>query len=92
MKNKHQQARDVLKTLHSSPGDTDFVFAETEYLQISRQIELDKTLDKSVIKLWNSGWPMRKRILFAVVWPFITTASGILVVASKYRNPGLESS
>lgn len=83
MKGKHEQAREIIYQLHSTPGDPDHVYAEAECIQITRQAEVDKSLKTSLIGMWRSGRPMQKRMLFAVLWPFITTASGILVIASK---------
>jgi len=82
-----EEAHAILKKLHSTPDDPDHTFAQAEYIQITKQIELDRSLDTSYIGMWKSGWPMRKRMVFAVIWPFMTTASGILVIASESCSP-----
>ncbi|KIW25612.1 uncharacterized protein PV07_08778 [Cladophialophora immunda] len=83
LRNQGDAAHRILRQLHSTeaaPGSLSL--AEIEYQQITRQIELERGLDTSFLGMWRSGWPNRKRIIFAVVWPFMTVGSGILVIAN----------
>ena len=83
-KDRHEEALTLLKALHRSPGDQDDSFAEIEYYQITKQAEVDASLDLSY-KAMISTRPMVLRTIFGIVWPYMTATSGINVIVSKSR-------
>ncbi|EXJ74653.1 uncharacterized protein A1O5_01346 [Cladophialophora psammophila CBS 110553] len=76
---RHEEAHNLLKSLHKNPHDLHDSFAEAEYYQIRRQAELDSALDLSYKGMFATR-PMTKRTVMAIIWPFMTATSGILVI------------
>ncbi len=89
MKDRHEEAKEILKKLHSSPGDPDDTFASTEYYQINKQIAIDRTLGSSWMHMIRKP-SYRKRCLLALGTTGIVQCSGVLVINSK--NPVVSSS
>ena len=85
MKGRHEEAHLLLRRLHRSPSDHDDSFADVEYYQISKQADIDASLNLSY-KEMVSNRPMLLRTLFGIIWPAMTATSGVNVVVSKYRN------
>ncbi|KIW87600.1 uncharacterized protein Z519_11925 [Cladophialophora bantiana CBS 173.52] len=76
---RHEEAHKLLKSLHKSPHDLHDSFAEAEYYQIGRRAELDSALDLSYKGMFATRH-MTKRTVMAMIWPFMTATSGILVI------------
>ncbi|KIW49678.1 hypothetical protein PV05_11332 [Exophiala xenobiotica] len=79
MKDRHEEAKEILKKLHSSPGDPDDTFASTEYYQINKQIAIDRTLGSSWMHMIRKP-SYRKRCLLALGTTGIVQCSGVLVI------------
>ncbi|OIW34944.1 sugar porter family MFS transporter [Coniochaeta ligniaria NRRL 30616] len=76
---KMERGLAVLKKLHSSSGDPSSSFAEAEFTQIQRQVELDRHSELSWIGLWkNPG--TRKRLLCGFFVIAAAQSSGVLVI------------
>jgi len=45
MKGEHEKAKEIVLKLHSIKGDSDQEFARSEFYQMQKQTELDRTLD-----------------------------------------------
>jgi hypothetical protein len=86
MKDRHEEAKEILKKLHSSPGDPDDTFASTEYYQINKQIAIDRTLGSSWMHMIRKP-SYRKRCLLALGTTGIVQCSGVLVINSKNSVP-----
>lgn len=59
MKGRVDKARDIVINLHSINGDADQEFARSEFYQMHKQAELDKTLNPSWVTyhlpVWNDA-------------------------------------
>jgi hypothetical protein len=82
MKGRDEEARHILKRLHSPPGSSDHAFATMEYHQIQKQITIDRTLGSSWAIMFRKP-SYRKRALLAVGTTGIVQCSGVLVINSK---------
>jgi hypothetical protein len=82
MKDRHEEAHALLKRLHRSPTDHDDSFADVQYYQISKQAEVDASLDLSYNAM-VSNKPMLRRTIFGIVWPAMTATSGVNVIVSE---------
>jgi len=81
MQGKEEQAWEIVRLLHSAPGDTDHYYAKKEIFQMQRQIELDRTLDSSW-KIMFTRPSYLKRALMAFFVVFSIAASGAQVIAN----------
>ncbi|KIX98596.1 uncharacterized protein Z520_05897 [Fonsecaea multimorphosa CBS 102226] len=77
MKGKEGEARNIIRKLHSSSGDTRF--AEIEAFQMKKQIELDRTLPSSWAEIFRRP-SLRKRMLMTVFVVFSVLSSGNLTI------------
>lgn len=82
MKGRNEQAREILKLLHSAPDNPDHTFATMEYHQIQKQIMIDRTLGSSWSTMLRKP-SYRKRALLAVGTTGIVQCSGVLVINSE---------
>jgi MFS family permease len=83
MQGKEAEAWEIVRLLHSAPGDTDHYFAKKEMFQMQKQIELDRTLDSSwKIMFTRPSYRIRAFMAFFIV--FSIAASGAQVIASMY--------
>ncbi|KAH7118336.1 general substrate transporter [Dactylonectria macrodidyma] len=89
---KMERGLAVLKKLHSSSDDPSSSFAEAEFTQIQRQVELDRHSELSWMGLWkNPG--TRKRLLCGFFVIAAAQSSGVLVINNYqiilYRGLGI---
>jgi MFS family permease len=79
MKGEVEKARDIVYRLHSIKGDPDQEFARSEFYQMQKQTEWDKTLDPGWIAMFTKkGY--RRRTALAMGFAFVGQSTGVLVV------------
>lgn len=79
MKGRHEEAKKVLLHLHDDPEDPSHTFAQTEYVQISKQLAVDRTLPSSWLHVLRKP-SLRKRALISIGTTGFIQCSGILVI------------
>jgi sugar porter (SP) family MFS transporter len=80
MKGHVDKAREIVRSLHSAHGDTEHRFAEIELFQMTRQIELDRTLPSSWLYIFRRP-SFRKRMWMTVFIGFAVLSSGNLSIS-----------
>ncbi|KIW29745.1 uncharacterized protein PV07_05534 [Cladophialophora immunda] len=92
MKGREEEARDIIRKLHSSSGDT--LFAEMEAFQMKKQIELDRTLPSSWSEIFRRP-SLRKRMLMTIFVVFSVLSSGnltiVLYATQMYESLGFDA-
>ncbi|KAI1614374.1 general substrate transporter [Exophiala viscosa] len=94
---RHEDGFKVLRKLHTRPDDPDEIVAREEYLQIRRQIELERAdqLNKSWATLFKKP-SLRKRLILGFGTQFIAQSTGVLVVNNYqillYKSLGITGS
>ncbi|KAF2107746.1 general substrate transporter [Lophiotrema nucula] len=79
MKGKVEKARDIVYRLHNIKGDPDQEFARSEFYQMQKQTELDRTLEPGWWAMFTrKGY--RRRTALAMGFAFIGQSTGVLVV------------
>ncbi|EME85865.1 uncharacterized protein MYCFIDRAFT_81836 [Pseudocercospora fijiensis CIRAD86] len=73
------EARQILLRLHDDPSDPTHNFAQTEFLQIKRQLEVDKSLPTSWLHILQKP-SHRTRALVTIGTTGFIQCSGILVI------------
>ena len=76
---RNEEARQILLRLHDDPADPQHTFARTEYVQIVKQMEVDRTLDSSWLHILKKA-SLRKRALISIGTTGFIQCSGILVI------------
>ncbi|RVX73875.1 hypothetical protein B0A52_02765 [Exophiala mesophila] len=88
------EARELLLRLHDDPDDPHHTFARTEYLQITKQLAIDRTLPSSWWHILRKP-SLRKRALITIGTTGFIQCSGILVVNNYgpllYKNLGFDT-
>ncbi|KAI1629151.1 general substrate transporter [Exophiala viscosa] len=79
MKGRVDEAREVVFRLHAIKGDVDNEFAREEFYQMSKQAELDRTMDPGWLEMFRRP-SYRKRTLMAMGFAFIGQSTGVLVL------------
>ncbi|OAL40054.1 hypothetical protein AYO20_00472 [Fonsecaea nubica] len=79
MKGKIDEARDVVFKLHASKNDPDQEFARGEFYQMSKQAELDRTMEPGWMEIIRRP-SYRKRTIMAMGFAFIGQSTGVLVL------------
>ncbi|KAK5313084.1 hypothetical protein LTR93_011079 [Exophiala xenobiotica] len=79
MSGKIDEAREVIFRLHSIKGDPGQEFARSEFYQMSKQAELDRTLEPSWLEMFRRS-SYRKRAIMAMSVAFIGQSTGVLVL------------
>ncbi|KAK5051348.1 hypothetical protein LTR84_003000 [Exophiala bonariae] len=91
MKDRVDEAREILFRLHSNPDDPENEFASAEVYQIQKQIAIDKTLGNTWMYMIKKP-SYRKRCLLAIGTTGIIQCSGVLVInnygPTLYANLG----
>ena len=82
MRDKHDEALKVLRSIHHSPNERDDHYAVTEYQQIKAQHDLDKSLDSSW-RILVTRPSYRKRVPIACSLLTFIYSSGTLTVSSR---------
>ena len=73
------EAKQILLRLHNDPSDPTHNFAQTEFLQIKRQLEVDKSLPTGWLHIFKKP-SHRKRALITIGTTGFIQCSGILVI------------
>ena len=79
LKNRQDEAKKILLRLHDDPDDPKHTFARTEYLQITKQLAVDRTLPSSWLHIFKKP-SHRKRSLITIGTTGFIQCSGILVI------------
>jgi hypothetical protein len=91
MQNRREEAKAILERLHATALDTDHYYARTEYYQIEKQVQIDRTLPTSWAHILKKP-SYRKRAILAVLTTGIIQCSGVLVInnygPTLYANLG----
>lgn len=91
LKGREDEARQILMRLHDDGVDKNHTFARAEYVQIQKQIALDRTLDSSWMHIFRKP-SLRKRAYLSLGTTGIIQCSGVLVInnygPTLYRNLG----
>jgi len=79
MKNKIEEAKSIVYKLHNVKGDPDQEFARSEFYQMMKQAERDRTLDSGWIAMFTKkGY--RRRTALAMGFAFVGQSTGVLVI------------
>ncbi|KAL6252904.1 hypothetical protein RBB50_000623 [Rhinocladiella similis] len=79
---RHEQGLKVLEKLHAHPNDPEHIGAQEEFLQIRRQIELEKSQPHlNMIQLLMSP-RYRKRMMFGFYLQAMCQSTGVLVISN----------
>ncbi|KAL6250231.1 hypothetical protein RBB50_002532 [Rhinocladiella similis] len=96
-KGRHDAGYQVLRKLHTRPDDPEEIVAREEFLQIRRQIELERS--DNLNKSWGTMFrkpSMRKRLILGFGTQFIAQSTGVLVVNNYqillYKSLGITGS
>jgi MFS family permease len=81
---RHEEAWDIVRSLHSSADDPNHEYATAEMYQLKRQHELDRSLSTSWKEMFSRP-SYRKRAAIAFVLPWIMYSTGDLVVTSTFK-------
>jgi hypothetical protein len=84
-KQRSDEAWEIVKRLHANPNDASDEFAEIEFRQMSKQIELDRTYKTSYYEIFTRP-SYRKRALITMFMTYSLMSSGVLVINSKLQN------
>ncbi|PPJ50896.1 hypothetical protein CBER1_07593 [Cercospora berteroae] len=91
MKDRGEEAKNILLRLHDDPSDPSHSFARAEYVQIQKQLTLDRTLDDSWMHIFRKP-SLRKRLWLTLGTTGFIQCSGVLVInnygPTLYRNLG----
>jgi MFS family permease len=79
MHGRVDEAREIVYRLHRMPNDPDQEYARAEFYQMSKQAELDRTLDPGWLELFRRP-SYRKRIAMGCGFAFIGQSTGVLVL------------
>ena len=92
-KGREEEARKILLRLHDDPQDPHHTFARTEFVQIVKQMQVDRTLDSSWLHIIKKP-SLRKRALISIGTTGFIQCSGILVINNYgpqlYKGLGFE--
>ncbi|KAK4494564.1 hypothetical protein PRZ48_013920 [Zasmidium cellare] len=91
MQDRGEEAKDILLRLHDDPSDPHHAFARSEYIQIQKQLALDRTLDDSWKHIFSKP-SLRKRLWLSIGTTGFIQCSGVLVInnygPTLYKNLG----
>jgi hypothetical protein len=78
---RNEEAWEIIRKIHSDPTDPDGLSARAEYLQIIKQVEIDKQTESGYIAMFRKpSW--RKRSLLAFFVMFATQSTGCLGITT----------
>ena len=78
---KSDEAWSIIQRLHHDPTDTSDAAAHAEFVQISRQVEFDKTMKAGYLEMFKRpSW--RHRSLLVLFLMFATQSAGILGITN----------
>jgi hypothetical protein len=93
LRGRTEEATRILLRLHDDPQDSHHTFAKTEYIQITKQLELDRSLPTSWLHIFRKP-SLRKRALISIGTTGFIQCSGILVINNYgpllYRDLGFK--
>ncbi|OAG05580.1 MFS general substrate transporter [Paraphaeosphaeria sporulosa] len=79
MKGRVEEAEKIVFRLHSVKGDPEQEFARSEFYQMRKQTELDRTLEPGWIAMFTKkGY--RRRTALAMGFAFVGQSTGVLVI------------
>lgn len=79
--NRNEEAWAIIKKIHHDPQDINDAAAHAEYIQIIKQVELDKQTEGGYIAMFTKpSW--RKRSLLAIFLMFATQSTGCLGITT----------
>ena len=96
-KNRTQEGFAVLRKLHTRADDPDEITAKEEFVQIQKQIELERS--EKISKSWGTLFrkpSYRKRLILGFGTQFIAQSTGVLVINNYqillYKSLGISGS
>jgi MFS family permease len=79
MKGRVEEAEKIVYRLHSMKGDPEQAFARSEFYQMRKQTELDRTLEPGWVAMFTKkGY--RQRTALAMGFAFVGQSTGVLVI------------
>lgn len=91
LKGREDEARDILMRLHDDGVDENHTFARAEYIQIQKQLALDRTLESGWLHIFRKP-SLRKRTWITLATTGFVQCSGVLVInnygPTLYRQLG----
>lgn len=83
MKGRTEEAHEVLKRLHRTKDDPDDTMARKEFVQMSKQVELDRQIKSTTsrFEIFKTA-PNRRRALVGFVLMWQNQFTGVLIVSS----------
>jgi hypothetical protein len=79
MKGRVEEAREIVMRLHSVKGDPEYEFARSEFYQMVKRTEVDRTLDPGWVAMFmKKGY--RRRTTLATRFAFIGHSTGVLLI------------
>jgi MFS family permease len=79
MKGRVEEAREIVMRLHSVKGDPEYEFARSEFYQMVKRTEVDRTLDPGWVAMFTKkGY--RRRTALAMGFAFVEQSTGVLVI------------
>jgi hypothetical protein len=79
MKGRVEEAREIVMRLHSVKGDPEYEFARSEFYQMVKQTEVDRTLDPGWVAMFTKkGY--RRRTALAMGFALVGQSTGVLVI------------
>ncbi|KAF2018528.1 general substrate transporter [Aaosphaeria arxii CBS 175.79] len=91
---RNDEAHKILLRLHNDAEDPEHTFARTEFLSITKQLAIDRTLPSSWMHIFRKP-SLRKRALITIGTTGFIQCSGILVVNNYgpllYKNLGYDT-
>jgi MFS family permease len=86
MKGRSEEAWKIISKIHSSKADPSSEFARSEFYQMQKQTELDRTLESSWKDLVTKE-SYRKRVLVGVGFAFFSQSTGAFVINNYVLCP-----
>lgn len=77
MVNRVEDAKKVVRRLHNLANEDEHHFAMAEFYQMQKQIEYDRTVEPSWLKMFTRK-SYRKRLIMTCTYSFLAQATGIL--------------
>lgn len=83
MKNRNDEAHEVLKRLHRTPGDPHNALARKEYYQMKKQVDMDRQIKATTSRFEIFKTPSnRRRALVGFLLMWNNQFTGVLIIAN----------
>lgn len=83
LKDRADEAWEIIKELHSTADDVEHVYAKEEFAQMRNQLALDRTFKSGYVEMFRRP-SYRKRVMMGMGLTFALQSSGVLVINSMH--------